>query len=132
MAAADPTAVVHRFYAAFAARDLEAVGACFHPDAVWTLPGTSPIAGRHTGWPAIRDDFLARAAQLGRGSFDARLLDVAAGERYVVAIQHAVGDHDGKRLDITACQLIRVEDGLIVEVRGHYSDQQALDAFWSA
>jgi ketosteroid isomerase-like protein len=27
---------------------------------------------------------------------------------------------------------MRVQDGKIVEVRGHYSDQTALDAFWGA
>ncbi len=33
-------------------------------------------------------------------------------------------------LDITGCQLMHVEGGLIREVRGHYSDQGRLDAFW--
>jgi hypothetical protein len=28
------------------------------------------------------------------------------------------------------CQLMRVAEGRIAEVRGHYSDQHALDAFW--
>jgi hypothetical protein len=27
---------------------------------------------------------------------------------------------------------MRIQDGRIVEVRGHYSDQEALDAFWSS
>jgi ketosteroid isomerase-like protein len=48
-----------------------------------------------------------------------------------VAVQHATAEHRGKRLDITACQLIRIRDGRIVDMRGHYSDQYALDDFWS-
>jgi hypothetical protein len=60
----------------------------------------------------------------------ADLVDVAIGERYVVAVQHATASNAGKVLDVTACQLITVRDGLINEVRGHYSDQEALDAFW--
>lgn len=59
------------------------------------------------------------------------LTDVAVGEEYVVAIQHATAAHAGKVLDLTGCQLIRIEDGKIAEVRGHYSDQYALDDFWS-
>jgi hypothetical protein len=60
-------AVVQRFYAALAAGDLAAVGACFCEDAVWHLPGTSRIAGTHRGWPAIRDDFFAKQDPLSGG-----------------------------------------------------------------
>ena len=45
----DPSAVevVRRFYEAIANRDLEAAADCFGEDAVWILPGRSPIAGEH-------------------------------------------------------------------------------------
>lgn len=122
--------VVHRLYAAVAAKDVEAASRCFTPDAVWHLPGRSVISGDHVGWPAIRDDFLTRLGPLSGGSFRAELLDIAVGDRYVVAIQHATGSFEGRVLDITGCQLITTSDGLIATVRGHYSDQAQLDAFW--
>ena len=121
---------VRRLYAAVAARDLGTAEACFAADATWHVPGSSPIAGDHTGWPAIRDDFLARLGPLSGYTFRAELLDVAIGQNYVVAVQHATAAYQGRRLDITGCQLIRVEDGRVTDVRGHYSDQSALDAFW--
>lgn len=121
---------VRRLYAAVAARDLGAAEACFATDAIWHLPGNSPIAGDHSGWPAIRDNFLAKLGPLSGGTFRAELLDVAIGQNYVVAVQRATGAYQGRRLDVTACQLIRIEDGRITDVRGHYSDQNALDAFW--
>jgi uncharacterized protein len=123
--------VVRRLYEAWARGDVDAAGECFAPDAVWSVPGNSQIAGRHHGWAAIRDDFLAKLAALSAGSFRAALLDVAVGERYVVAIQHATAERDGRRLDLTACQLMEIEHDRIARVRSHYSDQQALDAFWS-
>jgi ketosteroid isomerase-like protein len=126
-AAAD---VVRRFYESVAERDLAKAESCFAPDALWHLPGTGPIAGDHVGWPAIRDEFLVKLGPLSGGTFKAELLDVAVGERYVVAVQHATGDFGGRVLDITGCQLMHVEDGLIREVRGHYSNQEQLDAFW--
>ncbi len=123
---------VRRFYAAFADRDFETVRACFTPDAVWHLPGRGAIAGEHRGWDAIRDDFLAKVGPLSGGTLRAGLIDVAVGVDYVVAIQHATAERDGRRLDVTGCQLIRMEDGRIAEVRGHYSDQYAFDAFWQS
>jgi ketosteroid isomerase-like protein len=39
-------------------------------------------------------------------------------------------EHAGRRLNVTVCQLMRIQDGKIVEVRGHYSGEAALDAFW--
>ncbi len=121
---------VHRFYKAFAARDFATVESCLAPDARWHLPGKSAVAGTHKGWAAIRDDFLARLGPLSGGTFRVELLDIAVGEQFVVAIQRATAALAGKNLDITGCQLMTVRDGKIVEVRGRYSDQYALDAFW--
>jgi uncharacterized protein len=122
--------VVRRLYQAIADRDFVAAESCFAEDVVWHLPGNSPIAGDHHGWPQIRDNFMAKLGPLSGGTFRADLLDVAIGERIIVAVQHATASYEGKALDITACQLIGVRDGLIHEVRGHYSDQEALDVFW--
>jgi uncharacterized protein len=128
----DPNAVdvVRRLYAAVADRDLDAAATCFAEDAVWLLPGTSAIAGTHRGWAAIRDNFLAKTGPLSGGTLRAELLDVCSGDTHVVAVQHATAQYDGRNLDVTACQLMRVERGRIIEVRGHYSSQHALDAFW--
>jgi len=122
--------VIRRFYQAIADHDFAAAESCFAEDVVWHLPGDSPIAGDHRGWPQIRDNFIAKLGPLSGGTFRADLIDVAIGERFVVAVQHATAAYRGKVLDISACQLITVRDGLIHEVRGHYSDQEALDAFW--
>lgn len=121
---------VRRLYDAVASGVLDAASQCFTPDAVWHLPGQSVISGDHVGWAAIRDDFLRKLGPLSGGTFRAELLDVAVGDRYVVAVQHATGDFEGRVLDVTGCQLITLTDGLIAEVQGHYSDQTQLDAFW--
>jgi ketosteroid isomerase-like protein len=122
--------VVRRLYQAVNDRDLVAAERCFAPDALWHLPGHSPIAGDHRGWAQIRDGFMAKLGPLSGGTFRAELVDVAVGQRFVVAVQHATASLGGRSLDVTACQLISLRNGLILEVRGHYSDQTALDGFW--
>ncbi|HEX2289038.1 MAG TPA: nuclear transport factor 2 family protein, partial [Pseudonocardiaceae bacterium] len=130
MPAAEDVAVVRRLYAALAAGDLAAVGECFDEDAVWHLPGANALSGTHRGWSAIQDNLLARQRPLSGGTFRAQLLDLAVGDRYIVAIVHATAERPGHRLDQTVCQLMRVRKGKIVEVRGHYADKAALNAFW--
>ena len=125
-------ATVRRFYAAFPERDYDTMEACFTPDAVWHLPGRTAIAGDHEGWQAIHDNFLAKTGPLSGGTLRAGLVDVAAGTHHIVAIQHATAEHNGRRLDVTGCQLIQMRNGRIAEVTGHYSDQYAFDAFWQA
>jgi len=122
--------VVRRFYDAFAQGDMETVKSCFVHDALWHVPGRSPIAGDHQGADAIIR-FLAKLKELSGGTFKAELTDVVANDSHAVALQHATGTRDTKRLDVTACQVMRIQDGRILEVRGHYSDQYALDDFWS-
>lgn len=125
--------VVSRFYQAVADRDLAAAEACFAPGATWHLPGSSPISGDHIGWQQIRDDFLAKLGPMSEGTFRADLVDIAVGAEHVVAVQHATAHARGRTLDITGCQLMSLDEaGLIAEVRGHYSDQAALDDFWHA
>ena len=122
--------MVRRLYQAIADGGLVVAENCFAEDVVWHLPGNNPIAGDHDGWSQIRDNFMAKLGPQSGGTFRADLLDVAVGDLFVVAVQRATASYGGKALDITACQRITVRDGLIHEVRGHYSDQAALDAFW--
>ena len=130
MPTAADVAVVRRFFAALAAGDLDAAGECLHEEAIWHFPGASRIAGTHRGWPAIRDNFLAKLGPLSRHTFRAEVLDVAVGAEYIVEFGTGTAEHAGRRLDVTVCQLMRIRGGKILEVRGHYSDQAALDAFW--
>jgi ketosteroid isomerase-like protein len=124
--------VVRRAYAALAAGDLDTLESVFARDAVWVQPGASAIAGMHRGWPEIRDEFIALLGPLSGGTLHAELVDVAVGEHYLVAIQRTSGSLNGRTLEVTSCQLVRLRHGLIAEVSGLYTaDQLAeIDAFW--
>jgi ketosteroid isomerase-like protein len=130
MPTAEDVAVVRRLYAAVVARDLAAIEECFHEDAVWHLPGTNALSGTHRGWSALRDILRAKQGPISGGTFRAELLDLAVGTEFIVAVVHARAERADLRLDQTVCQLMRVQEGKIVEVRGHYADEAALNAFW--
>jgi len=58
-------------------------------------------------------------------------VDVLVGETWLAAFQHATATRVRNTLDITVCQMMRLRTGKIKKVRGIYSDQHALDEFWS-
>jgi uncharacterized protein len=120
---------VWRLYAAMNTGDFAVVESCLAPDGIWHLPGNSAIAGDHRGWPAVRE-VLVKLAVLSGQTLQTELLDVAVGQNFVVAVQRATATYQGRHLDVTGCQLMRLEGGRIAEAWGHYSDQYALDAFW--
>jgi uncharacterized protein len=120
---------VRRLYASANAGDFATVQSCLAPDGVWHLPGKSVIAGDHRSLPAVLEVFAKLAALSGQ-TLRTELLDVAVGQDYVVAVQRATAAYQGRQLDVTGCQLMRLEEGRIAEVWGHYSDQYALDAFF--
>jgi ketosteroid isomerase-like protein len=78
------------------------------------------------------DGFLRDVVAQSDGTLRAEPLDLLASDRHVVVLQRSTGWRAGISLDITVCQVFRVENGKIVEVTPHYSDLYALDAFWSA
>lgn len=122
--------VVEDLYHAISVGNLDDAARCFTADAQWQMPGNSRLAGTYKGRQAIKDEFLARFGPLSGHTFRAELIDVAEGAQYVIAVQRATGTQGSVQLEITGCQLISFEDERIKEVRGHYSDQYALDEFW--
>lgn len=123
--------VVRRAYAALAAGDMQELEQCFARDAVWHEPGSNIYSGDRVGWPQIRDELLALLGPLSQGAFRAELVDVTVGEKYVVAVHRATGEHNGRTLDSTSCQVARVVRGRIQEVWSLHADQVEVDAFWT-
>jgi len=124
-------AVVRELYAAFQAGDNAAARDCFTDDAVWHLPGRSPLAGDYVGFDQIATEFFGRIRELTHGSFKVEVLEIFPGKDRVVVLQRTTGERDGRHLDILVCQLMTVRDGRITDIRGFQADQYALDEFWA-
>ena len=101
-------------------------------DAVFTVPGSSPIAGEYRGKEAI-GGFFRHMGQLSGGSqqIDLKAL-LTGGDEHVVAIWQAQGRREGIVYEGLAGWIFRVQDGHIIEGRNLQEDQDAIDAFWSA
>jgi ketosteroid isomerase-like protein len=123
--------VVRRAYAALAAGDMHQLEQCFARDAVWHEPGSNIYSGERVGWPEIRDEFLLLLGPLSRGTLRTELVDIAVGEKYVVAVHGATGQQNGLTLDSTSCQVALVVRGRVQEVWATHANQAEVDAFWA-
>jgi uncharacterized protein len=121
--------VVRRLYQAVADVDFDAAERCF----ALAHCGTFTAEARSRATTAGGSDpqqLPVEAGTVVRGHPSEPLLDVAVGDTHVVAVQRATASRVKRTLDITGCQLTLVSKGAIQTIRGHYSDQIALDAFW--
>ena len=123
--------VVRRAYAALAVGDMYELERCFARDAVGHEPGTNIYSGNLVGWPEIRDELLLLLGPLSRSTLRAELVDIAVGEKYVVAVHRATGQHNGVTLDSTSCEVVLVVRGQVQEVWATHADQAEVDAFWA-
>jgi len=123
-------AVVRRIFDAFARKDGFPLRDLFARDAVWTVPGSSAMAGVYRG----RDEifrFLARLPKETDGTYGSRLIDVLASGARAAALYRASGTRRGRSLDLDQVLLFKLEDALVVEVLALPSDPVTFDEFWA-
>ena len=122
----DPVGIVRRAHAAFNDRDRDALMACLDDSVVWNVPGESPMAGAYRGARSLWDEFLE---PLWPSPARVEDLEVRLHGDYVVSLGEAIhnfGDGDQR---FETIEVVRVDDGRIVE-RWEYTSRQAeLDSF---
>jgi len=122
---------IRQLFAAFRARDVDAIRAAIAETAVWHFPGrTGRLAGTHAGHAGIFA-FLARVGELTDGTFGLDLEDVVANDEVAVAFFRGHGRRGERELDNPTCLKIRLEGGQAVEIREFVWDLYTVDAFWS-
>lgn len=130
MPAADNERVVRRIFDAFARKEGMRLRGLFAENAVWTVPGSSTMAGVYRGRDAIFR-FLARLPKETDGTYSSELIDVLASDGRAAALYRASGLRRGMRLDIEQVLLFTLTGAVVSEVVALPSDPDAFDAFWA-
>jgi ketosteroid isomerase-like protein len=101
-------------------------------DCVWTVAGTSAMAGTYAGRDAILD-FFRRTQELTGGTYAVELnWELDDGERQVTYYRARGQRPDGRELDLDQALVCRLDaEGRWLEVRALPYDQAVFDAFWS-
>lgn len=130
MGAEENAELVRRGYAAFSSGDMATLTELFAEDAVWHVPGGSPLSGPKEGRDAIFA-FFGETMSLTGGTFTVTLDDVIGGETHTAALHHSHGERNGKVLDQKAVNVFRILDGQVLEVKEYSDAGGAGDEFWA-
>lgn len=120
-------AVVQKFYACYAAGDLDTMKReVLSPDVEWIIPGHHPLAGTKRG----AEEIVAYFNQLQKASFKAEVITLSTNGDYVVDVHRGWGEFGDAKVDMNWVLAYRVENGRITWVQNFAADQHAVDLFF--
>ena len=128
MSIAENKQVVLDFYEAGAKGDMDACLALLADDITWTNIGSTKFSGTYVGKQALLDDLLGPLFSQLKTGFSSQI-ERLTGEGEIVVAQTSGNAEttDGTPYNNSYCQVFRVLDGQIVEVK-EYMDTALVDA----
>jgi ketosteroid isomerase-like protein len=132
MSASDNKQVVLDFYAAGARGDMDTCMALLADDVTWTNIGATRFSGTYVGKKALVEQLLGPLfGQLKAGIASEIERLTAEGDIVVAQTQGTAETRAGVSYNNTYCQVIRIRDGRIAEVK-EYFDTALVDAVFGA
>jgi ketosteroid isomerase-like protein len=128
MGIAENKQVVLDFYEAGARGDMDRCFSLLADDIVWTNIGTTKFSGRFEGKQALTEQLLGPLfSQLKSGIASEIENLIAEGDIVIAQTAGTAETLDGTPYNNTYCQVMRIRDGRIAEVR-EYLDTALVDA----
>ena len=121
-------ALVRRVFAAFGS-DPKAIAAAFDRDITWRVPGETVMSGEYHGRIEVIA-FLRRTGLETDGTYRSALHTIFADDKWAVAIYRAMGTRNGVELDVEQALVIRLRDGMWLDVTAVPLDS-AFERFWA-
>jgi ketosteroid isomerase-like protein len=125
-----PIEIAKKYIQAVQSGDQTALGALLAPGIVWHQPGRNRFSGTHQGPQAV-GTMIGGMMEISKGTFAiTRAHRFMANGPWVTVELEFKGQRDGLLLSQQGIDLLRIEDGRIVEARLFSSDPEQEDAFW--
>ncbi|MEU1329535.1 nuclear transport factor 2 family protein [Streptomyces sp. NPDC005865] len=122
--------IARSYFQAIQSGDLDTVGKLLADNVVWHQPGGNQFSGVREGRDAVFA-LLGGMMEASQGSFAIDQVHALMGNGDLVAATiHFAGRTDKASMAMDGVDLLRIQDGRIVEVWLFSSDPDAEDAFW--
>ena len=128
MGIAENKQIVLDFYEAGARGDMDACFALLTDDVTWTNIGSTKFSGTYIGKQAIAEDLLGPLFSQLKAGISSQIERLTAEGDIVVAQTSGTAETmDGTPYNNTYCQVIRIRDGQIADVK-EYMDTALIDS----
>ncbi|MET8874046.1 nuclear transport factor 2 family protein [Nocardia sp. NPDC004604] len=126
---ADKVAAITKFFAAYAAYDLDGMREVLTDDIEWTIPGHHPLSGTKRGVEEVAAFFT----QLAKAGFQAEPLFLESNDEYVVDIHRGWSTEGVGKVDTMWALVWHFNiDGKVDRVFNLSGDQHQMDTYiWS-
>lgn len=118
------------YFQAIQTGNMAVLGTLISEQVVWHQPGTNQFSGERKGRGAVFE-MLSAMMQSTAGTFAIeKVYSIMGNGEMVAASIHFAGRRDGKSISMDGVDVLRIKDGVIVEMWLFSSDQTGEDAFW--
>ena len=120
--------LIHTFFQAYAANDMEAIEQILSPDIEWIIPGRHPLSGTKVGV----EEVLGYFKQLNKCAFQAKPIVMGCNDDYVIDCHLNWSNlPEGENVEGMSCLLWKFKEGKINKVYNFPEDQHMIDAFFN-
>lgn len=123
--------VVESYFGYLQNSDLENLGKLFDDNILWHQPGNGQLSGVYHGKDklfALFSEFMKRS----NGTFKVdEVKNLIVNGKLVLANLHFSASHEHKSISMDGVDLMKIENGKIIEVHLFSSDQEVEDEFWN-
>jgi hypothetical protein len=122
--------IIEEFYEAGARGDMDACFALLADDIIWTNIGSTKYSGTYIGKQALVEQLLGPLfGQLKAGISSSIENMIAEGDFVVAQTTGSAETKDGKPYNNSYCQVIRIREGKIAEVKEYFDTELTTSVF---
>jgi len=129
MGAAANHKLIADLYAAYLSGDLESILRPFNDGSTWIEVGDHQRAGVYRGATGLLEH-TRRIQELTAGTLTTEVQEIVGGDKYVVVIERATAQREGRSLDLLCATAYQIVDGTVAEVQVLPFDSQEWQRFW--
>jgi ketosteroid isomerase-like protein len=121
--------LIKDLYGAYISGDLEAILRPFNDQSVWIELGDNQRTGVFHGATGLLEHSM-RNLELTDGTLATEVQEIVGGAQYVVAIERATAQRNGRSLDMLCATSYQIADGVVAEMQVLPFDSQEWQRFW--
>ena len=121
--------LIRKGYAAFVERDVDSLRDFLHPDVIWHVAGSSPLAGIYQGHEQLLPIF-GLIDHLTDTTFNVAAREMLPSDDHVVVLTKITAKKGDRVLDLDGVAVFKIVDGKAKEVWNFAEQQGEVDEFF--